>query len=92
MYVGPVESSIELRIRNIKGQGLYTAYLYYGGEEIVSYDLANAPNGEYMLRYKGGKVIATLGGVAIKWILADKSTTTDVAVTDTDFLKNALSV
>ncbi len=89
MYVGPVETGIEVRIQNVKGSGLYTAKLYYGGEEIATYDLTNAPNGEYMLRYKDGKVTVTLGGAAIKWTLADTSTATDVAISDADFLKNA---
>ncbi len=80
VYFGNTATGLELRIKNIEGQGLYTAHLLYEGNELASYDLANMPNGDYEITYNKGKVSVTLDGVAISWKLADKSTATSVAV------------
>ncbi len=80
VYFGNTATGLELRIKNIEGQGLYTAHLLYEGSELASYDLANLPNGEYAVSYKDGKVVVTLDGVAIGWKLSDNSTSTSVAV------------
>ncbi len=80
VYLGDTATGLELRIKNIEGQGLYTAHLLYEGKELATYDLANMPNGEYAVKYVNGKVTVTLDGVAIGWKLADGSTSTSVSV------------
>ncbi len=91
VYFGNTATGLELRIKNVEGQGMYTAHLLYGGEELASYDLVNAPNGEYAVAYKDGKVSVTLEGVAISWTLKDKSTATSVAVNLDELINDTVS-
>ncbi len=85
MYVGSVGTGLELRVYNVSGSKAYNAYLYYAGQQLASYDLAAAPNGEYTITYKNGKVSVTLGGTAINWTLADTTAATEIALAGADF-------
>ncbi len=85
MYVGDIGSGIELRIYNVSGSKAYNAYLYYAGQQLASYDLAAAPNGEYTITYENGKVSIALGGTAINWTLADSTTSTEISLAGADF-------
>ncbi len=80
MYVGDPETGLELRIQNQKGQAMYNGYLLLKGEEIATVNLVNMPNGTYEIVYKNGKVTVNLDGSALKWTLADKTTSTSVSV------------
>ncbi len=88
MYVGG-QTGLELRIQQDKeGRGsnaFYNGYLLYNGVEIASADLLNAPNGEYEIIYKDGKVTVNLQQAPITWTLADKTTATSVSIADADF-------
>ena len=90
MYVGDPVTGIELRIANVNGQGMYTGHILVKGEEVAKADLLNAPNGVYELVYKNGKLTVNLEGAAIKWTLADASTSTSVAINDVDLNKVTL--
>ena len=90
MYVGDPITGIELRIANVRGQGMYTGHILVKGEEVAKADLLNAPNGVYELVYKNGKLTVNLEGAAIKWTLADASTSTSVAINDVDLNKVTL--
>ncbi len=90
MWVGGGKNGIELRVKNITGQGLYTAALLINGEEVGTADLTNAPNGVYEMVYSDGKVSVILEGTPITWKLADESSTTSIAVSDVDLVKTNL--
>ena len=90
MFVGDPVTGIELRIANVNGQGMYTGHILVKGEEVAKADLLNAPNGVYELVYKNGKLTVNLEGAAIKWTLADASTSTSVAINDVDLNKVTL--
>ncbi len=90
VYFGDVDKGLELRVQNVKDQGLYKGYLYFEGKEIATYELVNMPNGEYTITYKDGKVTVALDGVAIGWTLSDKSTSTSVAVDLSDLTNDTV--
>ncbi len=92
IYVGEPKDGLEVRIANVKGQGLYTGHIFLKGAEIATTDLVNAPNGVYEITYKDGKLIVTLDGTAINWSLADKSTSTSVGITDVELSKTTLGL
>jgi len=96
-YFGNERVNLELRIKNDSPNNevkdnTYTAYLLYNGEELASSDLLVLPNGEYELSYKDGKVSVSLGGVALKWTLADSSEATSIAVEGADFTNAKLGL
>jgi len=86
-FFGTDAKNLELRIKNDGSRGssekikTYTAFLLYNGQELAKTSLAGAPNGEYELTYKNGKVSVSLGGVVLNWTLADTTTANEVAVT-----------
>ncbi len=84
MYVGPIGSGLELRIKNTASQNKYNAYIYFGGEQLASYDLASAPNGEYAIKYENSKVSVTLKDEPITWTTAS-GTVTEIALAGADF-------
>ncbi len=91
MLVGSAEDGIEIRIKNVQGQGMYTGHLVVKGEEVASVDLLNAPNGKWEMVYKNGKLTVNLDSTPVTWTLANKSTATSVAIDGVDFSNKNLS-
>ncbi len=91
MYIGDIATGLELRIQNARGEAAYNAYLYYGGNQLASYDLASAPNGEYTIICKNGTVTVELNSTAIVWTLADSTTSTEIEIGSLDtFISTAI--
>ena len=87
IYIGDIDSGIEVRIKNNAGAGMYTGFIYVKGEQVATADLLNAPNGGWEIVYRNGKITVNHEEVAVTWELADTSTTTAVDVSSVDLSK-----